>query len=49
MRDLSIELQSTEKSYTFPFKGSSPHSVLQNPLNILLRENWVGKLTFLFH
>ena len=39
MSDLSIELYSTEKSYTFPFKDTSLHSVALNPLDILLREN----------
>ena len=46
MSDLSVEFQCTEKSYTFPFKDTSLDSVALNPLNILLRQNWVGKLTF---
>ena len=45
--DLSIELPSTEKSYTFPFKDTSLDSVLLNQLDILPRQNWVRKLTFL--
>ena len=47
MSDLSIELRSTKKSYTFPFKNTSLDSVALNPLDILPRQNWVGKLTFL--
>ena len=39
MSDLSIELQSTEKSYTFPFKDNSLDSVALNPLEILPRQN----------
>ena len=37
--DLSIELSSTEKSYTFPFKDTSLDSVLLNQLDILPRQN----------
>ena len=37
--DLSIELSSTEKSYTFPFKDASLDSVALNPLEILPRQN----------
>ena len=37
--DLSIELQSTEKSYTFPFEDTSLDSVLLNSLEILPRQN----------
>ena len=44
--DLSADLQSTEKSCTFPFKDTSLHSVFVNALEILSRQNWVGKLTF---
>ena len=47
MSDLLIEFSSTEKSYTFPFKGTSLDSVALNPLDILPRQNCVGKLTFL--
>ena len=45
--DVSIELKSTEKSYTFPFKNTSLDSVGLNSLDMLLRQNCVGKLTFL--
>ena len=31
MLDSSIELKSTEKSYTFPFKNASIESVALNP------------------
>ena len=37
--DLSIELQSTEKSHTFPFKDASLDSILLNPLHIVPRQN----------
>ena len=47
MSDLSIELYSTEKSYTFPFKDTSLYSVALNPSDIRPKQNWVGKLTFL--
>ena len=39
MEELSIELQSTEKSYTFSFKDTSLDSVALNPLDILPRQN----------
>ena len=39
MSDLSIELLSTEKSYTFLLKGTSLDSVAINPLDILQRQN----------
>ena len=39
MSDLSIELQSTENSYTFRFKNTSLDSVALNPLDILSRQN----------
>ena len=39
MSDLSIEFQSTEKSYIFPFKDVSLDSIALNPLDILPREN----------
>ena len=49
MSDLSIELKSTEKSYTFPFKDTFLDSVVLNPLDILPRQKWVGKLNiFIF-
>ena len=48
MSDLLIELKSTEKSYTFSFKDTSLDLVLLNPLDVLPRQNWVGKVTFLF-
>ena len=35
MPDLSIALQSTEKSYTFPFKDNSLDSVAPNPLDMV--------------
>ena len=47
MSDLSTELQSTEKSCIFPFKDTSLDSVALNTLEILTRQNLVGKLTFL--
>ena len=37
--NLSIELQSAEKSYTFPFKDTSLDLVALNPLDILPRQN----------
>ena len=39
MSYLSIELLSTEKSYTFSFKDTSLDSVFLNPLDILPRQN----------
>ena len=39
MSDLLIELQSTEKSYTIPFKDTSLESLALNPLDILPRQN----------
>ena len=47
MSDLSIELSSTKKSYTYPFKDASLDSVALNPLVMLPKQNWVGKLKFL--
>ena len=47
MSDLSKELWLTEKSCTFPFKDTSQHSVALNLLEILPRQNCVGKLSFL--
>ena len=41
--DISIELYSAEKSYTFPFKDISPDSVSLNPADILPTENRIGK------
>ena len=48
MSYLSIELWSTEKSYTFWFKATSLDLVALSPSHILPRQNWVGKSTFLF-
>ena len=39
MSDLSIELQSFEKSNTFSFKDSALDSVALSPLDIFPREN----------
>ena len=36
--DLPVELQSTEKSYTFPFKDTSLDSVAPNPLDMFPRQ-----------
>ena len=47
MSDISIELKSTEKSYTFPFKDTSPDSLLPNPSDIIRKQNRSGKLKFL--
>ena len=47
MSDLSIELWSTEKSYTFPFKNTSLDTIALNPSDIRPKQNQVGKLTFL--
>ena len=44
--NLSIELKSTEKTYTFPFKDTSLDSVARNSLDMLLRMNRVGKFKF---
>ena len=41
MSDLSIKLQSIEKSYAFIFKDTSLDSVALNPLDILPRQNRV--------
>ena len=38
MSDLLIALQSTEKLYTFPFKGASLVSVAPNPLDMFLEK-----------
>ena len=46
MSDLSIELKSTEISYTFPYKDISLDSVALNPLDTLPRQDKVGKLIF---
>ena len=46
MSDFSIVLQSTKRSYTFPFKDTELVCVALNPLHIIRRQNWVGKLTF---
>ena len=47
MSDLSIELQSTEKPNTFPFKHTSLELIAPNLLNMLPTQKSVGKLTFL--
>ena len=47
MWELLIALQLTEKSYTFPFKGTSLESITPNLLYVLPRQNWVEKSTFL--
>ena len=39
MSDLSVALQSTGKSYTFPFKDTSLDSVAPNSLDMLPRQN----------
>ena len=39
MLHLSIELQSAEKSYKFPFTDTSLDSVALNPVDILPRQN----------
>ena len=46
MSDLSIELSSSKNLYTFPFKDTSLDSIALIPLEILLKQNCVGKLTF---
>ena len=46
MSDLLIELQSTEKLYTFPFKDTSLDSATLNLSDILPKQNRVGKLRF---
>ena len=47
MSELSIVLQSTEKSYLFPFEDTSVDTVALYPLEMLSRQNWVWKLRFL--
>ena len=47
MSDLSIKLKSTEKSCIFPCKDPYLDSVALIPVDMLPRENWVVKLTFL--
>ena len=47
MSDLSIEFYSTEKPFTFPLKDNSLDSIALNPLEILPRQNCIGKSTFL--
>ena len=47
MSDFSKEFQSTEKSYTLPFKDISLDIVALNPSGILNKQNRVEKLTFL--
>ena len=45
--DLSKELYSTERPYTFSFKDTSLNSVLLNPSNILPKQSRVERLTLL--
>ena len=47
MSDSSLKFESTEKSSTFLFKNNSLDSVALNQLDILPKQNRVGKLTFL--
>ena len=47
MSNLSIEPESTEKSYTFLFKDTSSESTQSKLLDMLPKQNWDGKLTFL--
>ena len=47
MSDFSIKLKLTEKSYTFPFKGTSLDSAALNPSDILPKQNQVKKLIIL--
>ena len=49
MSDLSVALKSTEKLYTFPFKEISLELIVPNvyDMDMLFRQNWGGKLTFL--
>ena len=46
MSDLSIELELTEKSYTFLF-NNFPDSVLLNPLDALSKQNQVVNVALL--
>ena len=39
MSDLSVALESTEKSSIFPFKDTSLESTAPNPLDMLPRQN----------
>ena len=43
---LSVELQSTEKSYTFSFKDTSLGPIKPILLDMLPTQNWAGRLTF---
>ena len=43
---LSVELQSTEKSYTFSFKDTSLEPIKPILFDMLPRQNWAGRLTF---
>ena len=45
--DLSTELYSTERPYTFSFEDTSLNSVLLNPSNILPKQSRVERLTLL--
>ena len=48
MSDLSIELQLTEKKYTFLFKDTPLGSVALNPLNILPRQTKLSRKVNVF-
>ena len=48
MSDLSIALQSTEKSYTFPLKDTSLTSIASDISGTFPRQNWVGKLIYFY-
>ena len=39
MSDLSVEMQSNEKSYTFPYKDTSLDLAALNPLDMLPSQN----------
>ena len=47
MSDLSAALQSTKKSHRLSLKNTSLDSTVPNLLDMLPRQNWVGKLAFL--
>ena len=40
-------MQATEKWYTFPFEDTFLESIAPNLIDVLTRQSWVGKLTFL--
>ena len=45
---LSVELQSTEKSYTFSFKDTSLGPIKPILLDMLPTQNWAGRLNISF-